>query len=71
MFTNDLTLVFDLDSEAGKTNFQVLKEAYINVRYRDTYEPDAKSLEALFPIVSKLVLLAEKVHRQFLMSIVL
>jgi HEPN domain-containing protein len=71
IFTNDLTLVFDLDSNAGKANFHALKEAYINVRYRDNYEPDAKALEALFPIVSKLVLLAERVHRQFLMSIVL
>lgn len=67
-FTNDLTAVFKIDTEQGKRNFNILKDAYINVRYRDNYEPDSSSLDILYPVVSDLVSIAEQVHNQFLLK---
>jgi HEPN domain-containing protein len=66
-FTNDLTSVFQLDTEAGKRNFNILKDAYINVRYRDSYSPDRSSLDILYPVVTNLLTTAEQIHHQFLL----
>jgi HEPN domain-containing protein len=66
-FTNDLTSVFQIDTDQGKKNFTVLKDAYINVRYRDTYSPDSSSLDILYPVVTSLLSTAEEVHTQFLL----
>jgi HEPN domain-containing protein len=66
-FTNDLTAVFRMDTEQGKRNFSILKDAYINVRYRDSYEPDSSSLDILYPVVSNLLSTAEQIHNQFLL----
>lgn len=66
-FTNDLTAVFQMDTELGKRNFNILKDAYINVRYRDSYAPDSSSLEILYPVVANLLSTAEQVHHQFLL----
>jgi HEPN domain-containing protein len=67
-FTNDLTAVFQIDTEKGKRNFNILKDAYINVRYRDNYAPDNSSLDILYPIVANLLSTAEQVHDQFLLQ---
>lgn len=66
-FTNDLTSVFQIDTEAGKRNFNILKDAYINVRYRDSYSPDRSSLDILYPVVTNLLRTAEEIHHQFLL----
>jgi HEPN domain-containing protein len=66
-FTNDLTAVFQIDTEPGKRNFNILKDAYINVRYRDNYSPDSSSLDILYPVVANLLSTAEQVHHQFLL----
>jgi HEPN domain-containing protein len=66
-FTNDLTSVFQIDTESGKRNFNTLKDAYINVRYRDSYSPDRSSLDNLYPVVANLLSTAEQVHHQFLL----
>jgi HEPN domain-containing protein len=66
-FTNDLTAVFKIDTEQSKRNFNILKDAYINVRYRDSYEPDSSSLDILYPVVSDLLSTAEAIHNQFLL----
>jgi HEPN domain-containing protein len=66
-FTNDLTAVFQIDTEQGKRNFNILKEAYINVRYRDSYAPDSSLLDILYPMVAKLLSTAEHIHQQFLL----
>lgn len=66
-FTNDLTAVFQIDNEQGKRNFNILKDAYINVRYRDNYSPDSSSLDILYPVVANLLSTAEQVHQQFLL----
>lgn len=71
MFTNDLVDVFRLDTKAGKKNFDVLKEAYISIRYRDTYEPDTKTVDTLYPVVSNLLSIAEQVHKQFLLTAII
>ncbi|HEY4198340.1 MAG TPA: HEPN domain-containing protein [Mucilaginibacter sp.] len=66
-FTNDLAAVFQIDTEPGKTKFNILKDAYINVRYRDSYSPDRSSLDILYPMVTDLLSTAEQVHYQFLL----
>lgn len=66
-FTNDLASVFQIDTEPGKKNFNVLKDAYINVRYRDSYSPDRSSLDTLYPVVKNLLTTAEQIHHQFLL----
>jgi len=66
-FTNDFTAIFQMDTDQGKTNFNLLKDAYINVRYRDNYSPDSSSLDVLYPLVAKLLATAEQVHEQFLL----
>jgi HEPN domain-containing protein len=66
-FTNDLTAVFQIGTEPGKRNFNILKDAYINVRYRDSYSPDSSSLNILYPVVANLLSTAEQVHNQFIM----
>ena len=66
-FTNDLAAIFYLDTQEGKRNFNILKEAYISVRYRDNYQPDGDTVEALYPVVSKLLSTTEQVHHQFLL----
>jgi HEPN domain-containing protein len=66
-FTNDLTAVFQIDTEPGKRNFNILKDAYINVRYRDSYSSDSSSLNILYPVVANLLSTAEQVHHQFIM----
>jgi HEPN domain-containing protein len=66
-FTNDLTAVFQIDTEPGKRNFNILKDAYINVRYRDNYSPNSSSLDILYPVVANLLSTAEQVYHQFLL----
>jgi HEPN domain-containing protein len=66
-FTNDLTSVFQIDTDQGKRNFNILKEAYINVRYRDCYSPDRSSLDILYPVITNLLATAEQIHHQFLL----
>jgi HEPN domain-containing protein len=68
MFTGDLSVVFGLDNEENKKLFNVLKGAYVDVRYRDNYQPDPASVEKLFGIVSNLVGTTEQVHRHFLLT---
>lgn len=67
-FTNDLTAVFQIDTDQGKRTFNILKHAYINVRYRDSYSPDSSSLDILFPTVAILLSTIERVYYQFLLQ---
>ncbi|HEY4325738.1 MAG TPA: HEPN domain-containing protein [Mucilaginibacter sp.] len=71
MFTEDLTIVFDLGSESGKSNFRVLKDSYVGVRYRDNYLPDTNVIKELFPAVTSLVTKAVAIHRRYLMTSIL
>lgn len=68
MFTNDIANVFDLDSQGGKQLFNVLKNAYINVRYKDTYEADQQDVRAIYPYIKRLMVIVEKVHEHYLLT---
>jgi hypothetical protein len=46
--------------------FDLLKHAYVNVRYRDTFEPDTKTVGALYLVIKKLVTLTNAVYERYL-----
>jgi HEPN domain-containing protein len=62
MFTDDIASVFNLEQPESKYRFTLLKDAYINVRYRDNYRPDGKSIDALYRIVMRFVAVTESVY---------
>ena len=66
MFTNDIHKLFDLDNEEGLKLFNILKDAYINVRYKDTFEPDTKKVAILYPVIQELVILSEAIYTNHL-----
>jgi HEPN domain-containing protein len=68
MFTPDLNRLFGLDVPENKQLFDLLKHAYVNVRYRDAFEPDTKSLAALYLVIKKLVTLTGKVYEQHILT---
>lgn len=68
MFTNDIANVFDLENQGGKQLFNVLKNAYINVRYKDTYEADKQDVRAIYPYIKKLMVVVEKVYEHYLLT---
>lgn len=68
MFTNDIANVFDLDSQGGKRHFNALKNAYINVRYKDTYEVDQQDVRAIYPYIKRLMLVVKKVYEHYLLT---
>ncbi|WP_426669438.1 HEPN domain-containing protein [Mucilaginibacter sp. McL0603] len=67
MFTTDLIDLFGLDVPENKEMFDLLKHAYVNVRYRDIFEPDTKSVAALYLVTKDLVMLTNKVYEKHLM----
>jgi len=68
MFTNDLSAVFNLDDAEGSRLFDLLKHAYVNVRYKDTFQPDTKSLETLHRVTKHFVSVTELVHQKNLLT---
>ncbi len=68
MFTADLSALFDLDDASDKELFDVLKNAYVNVRYRDHYEADAQTVEELEERVRRLVEVCQSVYAKHLLS---
>jgi HEPN domain-containing protein len=67
MFTTDLIDLFDLNVPENKEMFELLKHAYVNVRYRDTFEPDTKSVATLYMVIKELVTLTNKIYQEHLM----
>jgi HEPN domain-containing protein len=67
MFTNDIADVFDLGNRESLQLFNVLKHAYINVRYKDSYEIDHQSAASLFPYIKRLLAVVEQVYQRHLM----
>lgn len=67
MFTQDISDIFDLDNREGLELFNVLKHAYINVRYKDSYEIDHQSTASLFSYVQRLLVVVEQVYQRHLM----
>jgi HEPN domain-containing protein len=68
LFTFDLMKIFQLQRQEEYRNFITLKDAYINVRYRDSYEPDASTVDLLYLSVTDLYFKAEQVHMKFLLK---
>ena len=66
IFTIDLTKLFELHIPENRKLFELLKHAYVNVRYKDTFEPDTKSVAALYQIIKRLETLTAKVYEQHL-----
>lgn len=67
MFTSDLVGQFELGTPANKQLFELLKHAYVNVRYRDAFEPDTQSVTGLYKVIKKLVSVTNKIYeRHFL-----
>lgn len=67
MFTHDIENVFDLGNQESLPLFNVLKHAYINVRYKDSYEIDNQSAASLFPYIKRLLAVVEQVYQKHLM----
>jgi HEPN domain-containing protein len=68
MFTGDLIAVFELDKPESMQLFDLLKHAYVNVRYRDTFEPDTKSVETLYRVTRSFVSVTEQVYQRHLLA---
>jgi HEPN domain-containing protein len=68
MFTNDLFIVFNFEDEQSAALFRMLKDAYIDVRYRDTFDPDITSLDTLYRVTKHFVETVEKVYERHLLS---
>jgi HEPN domain-containing protein len=64
MFTNAINTVLSLDDDQHKEYFEVLKLAYVNVRYKDNYEADANTVEQLYLMIRLLLPVAEQVYNK-------
>ncbi len=64
MFTGDIAAVFDLDNENNKKLFNVLKGAYVDVRYRDRYEVDSVAVSALYQLVKQMTIVINEVQQK-------
>jgi len=67
MFTNELINVFDMKDEMVNERFNQLKNAYINVSYKDTFEPDIKVVDMLYQDIKILVIKVEQVYEKHLL----
>jgi len=67
MFTQDIAAIFHLENEEKAKQFDVLKHAYVNVRYKDNYEPDESNIINLYPTIKKMVTVVETVYQKHLL----
>lgn len=68
MFTADIAAVFNLEDQENRKLFNILKGAYVDVRYRDSYESDPKTVLALSDLVKEMIVVIEKVHQKHLLA---
>jgi HEPN domain-containing protein len=68
IFSEDVVLVFDLESEQGKLLFNELKHAYVNVRYKDGYVAERNAVERLIEIVKQLMGIAEGLYQKHMLT---
>lgn len=68
MFTADIAAVFNLEDEENRKLFNVLKGAYVDVRYRDNYESDPKAVLALSDLVKEMIMVLEEVHQKHVLA---
>ncbi|GAA4924683.1 HEPN domain-containing protein [Mucilaginibacter defluvii] len=68
MFTTDFTGVFNLEDAKDEELFQVLKNAYIDVRYRDNYAANNAKAAAVKTKVYQLIELTKRIYNKFLLT---
>lgn len=67
MFTADIAEVFDLDNVTHMELFQLLKQAYINVRYKDTFSAEKQTVTELLILLTDLEETVTKVYQSYLL----
>jgi len=67
MFTTEISNVFELHENHKANQFESLKQAYFNVRYKDGYKADIETAKALYGKVNQLINVAEKVYAKHLL----
>ncbi len=67
MFTPDIANLFELGDEEKAKQFDMLKQAYVNVRYRDNYESDENHIADLHLTIQQLIIIVEKVYQKHLL----
>jgi HEPN domain-containing protein len=65
LFTNDLANVFSTEQ---MELFKILKGGYIDVRYKDSFKADERTVEMLLPIVKQLKNKTLQVYKAYLLS---
>ena len=68
MFTADISAIFELDDMEKKKLFNILKGAYVDVRYRDRYESDAASVAVLYPLVKQMAVVLGQLSQKHLLA---
>lgn len=68
MFTGDLIEIFELGDIMAKERFELLKHAYTNVRYKDSFEADPTTVEWLMERVTHLAVKVEDIYSAHLNS---
>ena len=63
MFTDDLAEVFPLENNQYAEHFNLLKQAYVNVRYKDDFQAEPVLVQALYPLVKHFVTVAGQVYQ--------
>gem|GEM_PF-5240715 len=64
LFTGDLAKIFSLDSQRSKDLFDVLRHGYVNVRYKDRYEPGPQDVQALMPVIKEFMDSVGRLYQQ-------
>lgn len=68
MFTTEISNVFELHENHKANQFESLKQAYFNVRYKDGYKADIETAKGLYGTVNQLINVAEKVYAKHLLT---
>lgn len=68
MFTEALLEIYSLADAEDARLFDLLKQAYINIRYKDSFEADEKDVEGLYRVTKQFVAVAEKVYDLHLLN---
>jgi len=68
MFTGSLSDVFNLDAAEDIRLFELLKHAYVNVRYKDQFEPDINDVDTLYRVTKYFVSATEAVYQKHLLT---
>ncbi|WP_211166326.1 HEPN domain-containing protein [Mucilaginibacter robiniae] len=67
LFTGDLKAVFDLNTPEGVQAFDLLKGAYVNVRYKDGYEVSIEPVKSLYMVVERCLTATQALYKRFML----